>query len=120
MEFRLLGQIGCNDPAVPDVLVRQGEGYALRIPPEWIDARRFEALADEVHDLLATGAMAQAADRGAAALALWTGEALEPLSHEPWARAEATRLEERRLATVEDRAAALGALIAAEAQTGRP
>ncbi len=95
-----------EDAGAPEVLIRQGGGYALRVPPGCIDARHFESLVDEANDLIAAGDMAGAAERAAAALALWSGEALEPFAHEPWARAEATRLQERRLAAIEDRAAA--------------
>lgn len=99
-----------HDERTLELLVRQGEGYALAVAPEHIDARRFERSADEAHDLLATGEIAEAAERAATALSLWTGDALEPLANEPWARAEAARLEERRLATIEDLAAARLAL----------
>ena len=38
------------------------------------------------------------------ALALWDGEALDEFRHEPWAEAEASRLDELRCVAVEDRA----------------
>ena len=38
------------------------------------------------------------------ALALWDGEALDEFRHEPWAEAEAARLDELRCVAVEDRA----------------
>ena len=39
-----------------------------------------------------------------AALALWDGEALDEFRHEPWAEAEAARLDELRCVAIEDRA----------------
>src|SRR5436190_19305390 len=72
----------------PDRLMRRSSGYALRVEPGELDLDRFELL-------LASG------DLGAA-LALWRGPALADLLFEPFAAAEAERLEERRLAVTED------------------
>ena len=99
-----------DDAGIRDVILRQGAGYALAVSPDHIDARRFEQLADQARSLLADGDQPAAAERAAAALALWTGDALEPLAHEPWARTEAARLEELRLSTIEDLATARLAL----------
>ncbi len=64
-------------------------GYALRVDADELDVERFERL-------LSSG-------RPADALALWRGAALADLAYEPFAEAEAARLEERRLAAVEAR-----------------
>lgn len=96
---RLLGTGG-------GALVSRAEGYALEVDGDQIDARCFEELADDAHRLLGAGEFDAAAGRAEAALGLWRGAAFEGLADEPWAQPEAIRLEERRLATLEDRIAA--------------
>src|SRR6478752_1530003 len=68
-------------------LVTRGRGYELRIDADDVDALRFERLLT-----------AQAPRE---ALALWRGSPLEELSGEPFAAAEIRRLEELRLAAME-------------------
>ena len=92
------------------VLPRRGPGYVLVIAPEHVDCHRFEMWADDGARLLAAGDPAAAADRLAAALSLWRGPALVDVADRPFARPEASRLEERRLAALEDRIAAEMAL----------
>ena len=75
-------------------------GYRVRVDPDTVDAHRFERLAQEGRTALATGDHARAAARLREALALWRGPALPDL---PGAYAEAVRLEELRLAAVQDR-----------------
>jgi DNA-binding SARP family transcriptional activator len=77
-------------------------GYRLQVAPDAIDARRFEMLASEGRALLATDPAA-ARVRFVAALALWRGDALPEVRDESFAQPEVNRLEELRLATVEDR-----------------
>ena len=72
-----------------DAIATRGGGYALELDPERIDARRFEQLA-------AGGAHREALD-------LWRGPALADFRYERWAQAEAQRLEERRIAVLEER-----------------
>ncbi len=97
------------DPDRTGVLATVPGGYALRVPDTAIDARRFAHMAAEGHSLLVAGDLGAAHGRLTAALALWRGWALEGVADEPWARAEAGRLDELRLATIEDRfEAALG------------
>ena len=83
------------------VLVTRAPGYALLA--EGTDAARFESLVRDGRAALA----AAEADRGAGlltdALALWRGRAYAEFADEAWARAEAGRLEELRLAATEDR-----------------
>jgi predicted ATPase/DNA-binding SARP family transcriptional activator len=85
-----------------DLLVTQSPGYVLRVEPERIDVRRFELLVEE----------ARAAEPGVAsaklheALELWRGEPLADFRAESWAEVECRRLEEARLAAVEERIAA--------------
>jgi len=82
-----------------DLLVSQPPGYVLRVDPERFDLARFERLTTE-----ARGAEPrERSDKLRAALALWRGGALEDLAYEPFARDEIGRLEEARLAALEER-----------------
>jgi predicted ATPase/DNA-binding SARP family transcriptional activator len=78
-------------------------GYRLAVEPESIDAFEFQRLSQEGRATLAAGNAAGAAETLRAALALWTGSALADLAWEPFAQAEVVRLEELRLAALEDR-----------------
>lgn len=99
-------------PGAPaTVVVTQAPGYVLRVEPHQLDARRFEALAEEGRAALASGRADQASQRFDEALSLWRGPALAGVAHEPFAAAEAARLDELRLAVIEqaiDAALALG------------
>ena len=83
------------------VLATRSPGYVLYA--EDIDARRFEILAREGREALAAGDSERAAERLGEALSGWRGAAYLEVADEPWARAEAGRLEEQRLAATEDR-----------------
>ena len=72
-------------------------------PPPEVDADRFEALRAEGRRLLAAGEVTQAADALGEALSLWRGPALQGFADEGFAQPEIARLEELRLATLEDR-----------------
>jgi len=81
-----------------DAVVSQPPGYVLRVDPERFDLARFERLTAE-----ARGAETrERAEKLRAALALWRGPALDDLAFEPFARDEVGRLEEARLAALED------------------
>lgn len=85
-----------------DLLVARGNGYALEVDTDCVDAHRFEQLVAQGRALLdvdPAGAAAALAD----GLALWRGDAIVEFAHEPWAMAEARRLDECRLAATEDR-----------------
>ncbi len=90
-----------------DRLVTRPPGYLFRVTAGELDALRFEQLAAEGDTALAGGDAATAARRLDEALALWRGPALAGLDAAPFARAEAGRLEEERLAALESRAEAL-------------
>jgi DNA-binding SARP family transcriptional activator/pimeloyl-ACP methyl ester carboxylesterase len=90
-----------------DRLATRPPGYLLRVTPAELDARQFEQLAAEGNAALAAGDAATAAQRLDEALRLWRGPALADLDAAPFARAEAGRLEEERLAALESRAEAL-------------
>jgi len=85
------------------VLVTQAPGYVLRVDPEALDAARFEALLAEGRAQAAGGQHEEAAVTLGKALALWRGPVLADLADAPFARAEAARLEEARLAATEER-----------------
>ncbi|MEO3863325.1 BTAD domain-containing putative transcriptional regulator [Acrocarpospora sp. B8E8] len=78
-------------------------GYRLLVDPGDVDACRFERLSDEGRQLLARGDALRAAELLRAALDLWRGPALADAADAGSVRAEAARLEERRLGALEDR-----------------
>jgi class 3 adenylate cyclase len=82
-----------------DLIVSQPAGYVLRVDPERFDLARFERLTAEAR----RAAPGDRADKLRAALALWRGPALADLAFEPCLREEIGRLEEARLAALEQR-----------------
>ncbi|MES9602826.1 BTAD domain-containing putative transcriptional regulator [Actinomadura sp. NPDC000929] len=87
------------EPGGRDLVVYQAPGYLLRVDSEAVDAGRFAALvarARETADPRARAALLTEAS------ALWRGPAYAPFGDEPFARAAILRLEEQRLAAVED------------------
>jgi DNA-binding SARP family transcriptional activator len=84
-------------------------GYRLPLPRDASDLGRFEALAEAAR---ADANPARRAELLGRALSLWRGPALAEFRHEPFARAARRRLEELRLATLEQR-------IEAELELGR-
>ena len=86
-----------------ELLVSRPPGYMLRIDRDQFDAQRFARLSGEGHGLLEAGDAGAAAERLRAALALWRGPALADLAYERFAQAEVGRLEELKLAALEDR-----------------
>jgi len=83
----------------PELLETRPPGYVLKVEPHTIDARRFEQLTQDARD-------AEARERAAGlreALQLWRGAPLADLAFESFAQTEARRLEELRLAALEDR-----------------
>lgn len=85
------------------VLVTRGSGYALEVGPDAVDADRFERLAGEGHDALDRGDARAGAARLRDALDCWRGEALADFAYESFAQNEIARLDELRLAVLEDR-----------------
>lgn len=86
-----------------ELLVSRPPGYVLQIRRDQLDAERFAELAAEGRGLLADGDPAAAVERCRAALALWRGPALADFLYEQFAQPHAARLEELRLAALEDR-----------------
>ena len=75
----------------PDRIETRAPGYLLHVHPGELDADRF-------HELVRRGG-----DDLPVALALWRGPALADLADEPFARADAARLDESRLVALEAR-----------------
>ena len=88
---------------VEDVVSSSRGGYALVVEAERIDALRFERLLDEGRAALSGDDPARAAELLRAALALWRGRALSDFAYERFAQDSSARLEELRLAAVEER-----------------
>src|SRR5919198_788671 len=88
---------------LPPAIATEGDGYVLRADPEIVDGRRFERLAAEGRAALAAGDVVAARERLTEGLRLWRGRALADVPGMPFAQAEAARLEELRLAAIEDR-----------------
>ncbi|MEU1668747.1 BTAD domain-containing putative transcriptional regulator [Streptomyces sparsogenes] len=82
---------------------RAGAGYRIVVAPEDVDACRFEHLAREGRAALGDGEPGRAVALLREALGLWRGPAWDGLDGSETARAAAVRLEELRLAALEDR-----------------
>ena len=84
-------------------LVTRGGGYLLEIEPEQLDLHRFQRLAERGSRTLAGDDAEAAAALLREALALWRGPPLADLADAAAIRAEQGRLEELRLAALEER-----------------
>jgi DNA-binding SARP family transcriptional activator len=80
-------------------LATHAPGYVLRIEPSELDLARFEQLAAEARRATPESAARKLRE----ALALWRGPALADLAYESFAQVETVRLEEMRLAVLEQR-----------------
>ena len=85
------------------VLIRRDRGYLLRVEAGSLDLVRFEQQIEAGERALAEGRPAEGARLLKEGLGLWRGEPLAEFSDEGFARAEAGRLKERRLAALEAR-----------------
>jgi DNA-binding SARP family transcriptional activator/ABC-type transport system substrate-binding protein/streptogramin lyase len=112
-----------------EVLLTRPGGYILQIGPGQLDIHRFEQLVDEARD----AEPREVAEKLREALALWRGPALADFAYDDFARTEIARLEERRIAVLEQRIEAdlalgrhaalvgeLAALVAQEPLSERP
>ncbi|MFJ4987422.1 BTAD domain-containing putative transcriptional regulator [Streptomyces sp. NPDC088732] len=81
-------------------------GYRLAVSRDEVDVHCFERLAAEGRGALADGEAARAAGLLREALGLWRGSALSDVGDAPFAGPQITRLEELRVAALEDRIAA--------------
>jgi DNA-binding SARP family transcriptional activator len=80
-------------------LVTRAPGYSLVVPEDSYDLARFEHLVTEARSLEPEERSAQLRE----ALALWRGDPLSDVGFEPAVDSDIRRLEELRLATLEDR-----------------
>src|SRR5438034_559088 len=92
------------------VIETRSPGYLIRLQPEQLDLHRFERLTEEA----TRGEARLAVKLLREALELWRGEPLADLAYEPFARTATERLEEIRLAALEQRIEAELALGRAE------
>ncbi len=81
-------------------------GYRLAVEPDQVDLHRFTRLARDGRQALTTNEHARAAKLLREALDLWRGPAFADVRDAPFAEAQAARLDELRVAAVEDRAEA--------------
>jgi predicted ATPase/DNA-binding SARP family transcriptional activator len=84
-------------------LVTRAPGYLLQVAPGQVDRDRFEALVASARRKKAEGNDEAAAAALRDSLALWRGSALADFRYEPFAQTEIARLEELRLAALENR-----------------
>jgi DNA-binding SARP family transcriptional activator len=92
---KLLGQAHTVETRPP--------GYVLRLQPEQLDLQRFERLTAEAARSFDEDEPRRAADLSREALGLWRGPALADVAYESFARPAIERLEEIRLAALEQR-----------------
>src|SRR5690349_14076877 len=83
-------------------LMTHGGGYLLRVRPGELDLERFRELAERGRDALAAANAKEAAVLLQQALGLWRGPPLSEFAYEAFAQGTIARLEELRLAVVED------------------
>jgi predicted ATPase/DNA-binding SARP family transcriptional activator len=87
----------------PERILRDGPGYRLPLEPGELDLERFELLVARGRSELVAGEATAAASSLREALGLWRGQPYEDVRYEAFTQAEVARLEELRLAAVEDR-----------------
>ncbi|WP_203719355.1 BTAD domain-containing putative transcriptional regulator [Asanoa siamensis] len=97
----LVSRLRRTVPGIPVVL--GPGGYKLDLPADAVDAERFSVLARDGRDALGAGDPEKAARLLRDALVLWRGPALADLTGSTDAAAPVARLEELRLAALEDR-----------------
>jgi predicted ATPase/DNA-binding SARP family transcriptional activator len=86
-----------------NILATKSPGYFLRLDADQLDVYGFELLNDAGTAALYAGDAQAAANSFRQALDMWRGEALADFASEPWALAEASRLNEMRLHALEQR-----------------
>ena len=94
----------CSTAGPPSQRLRtQPSGYLLQVEPDELDLDRFEQLADQAQQLIADRDLELASKILRQALSLWDGLALDNLTPSVAVQAESARLEEARLAALEER-----------------
>jgi DNA-binding SARP family transcriptional activator len=86
-----------------DRLLTRPPGYSLRVEDDELDLARFERLVKDGRELLGAGDSKAAARRFDEALQLWRGPPFAEFQAEPFARDAGARLEDARLAALEER-----------------
>jgi predicted ATPase/DNA-binding SARP family transcriptional activator len=86
-----------------DLVTMRGGGYVLDLPPDAIDAHRFEQQVAEARAAAASGDLERALRLLTEAEALWRGDALSDFPYEDFATGPIARLTEQRLTSLEER-----------------
>lgn len=92
-----------REAAGEGLVITRPPGYLVRVDAAALDALQFEALVAEAREQAAGGDHLQAAVTLRRGLSLWRGPALADVADSRLARTEAARLEEARLAALEER-----------------
>ncbi len=92
---------GADGAATADLVVTRERGYELKLDLESLDSLRFERLVAEGRGLLAAGRPERAASMLERAMSLWRGAPLADLAYEQFAQPEIVRLEDLRVAALE-------------------
>jgi DNA-binding SARP family transcriptional activator len=87
----------------PSAIETRSPGYVLHVEPERLDLERFERWTHEAAQALDRRDAATAVELAAKALELWRGAPLADVAYEPFAQTAIGRLEELRLAALEQR-----------------
>ena len=82
-------------------IVTRGQSYELSLDPEQLDSQRFERLVADGGSELEQGRPERAAKALETALSQWRGPALADVAYEPFAAIEVARLDELRIAALE-------------------
>ena len=96
---KILSPVATDEPR----LVARPPGYLLRVEPGELDLDRFERLVAQGRESVVAGDPAAAAEAFHEAERLWDGRPLADLEFEPFAQVDVERLDELRLAAVEER-----------------
>src|ERR671930_296947 len=96
---KILSPVATDEPR----LVALPPGYLLRVEPGELDLDRFERLVAQGRESVVAGDPAAAAEAFHEAERLWDGRPLADLEFEPFAQVDVERLDELRLAAVEER-----------------
>ncbi|MGH3713677.1 MAG: BTAD domain-containing putative transcriptional regulator [Micromonosporaceae bacterium] len=86
-----------------DRIVSLSSGYRILARSEEIDSAMFERFSENGRHAASTGAIEQATEQLRSALELWRGVPFGDVGYSPTLRSEQRRLEERRLAVLEER-----------------
>ena len=84
-------------------LVTRAPGYILEVEDGALDASRFSALVERGRELISAGDLQGGRQELESGLSLWHGVALEDLRYEPALAEQSARLEELRVAALEER-----------------